>query len=67
MKLTRSVIAALALSAAAASLVGAQKMIMAKPDPQMKAVLAQLAALHPRPIEKLTPQEARMQPRPPTP
>ncbi len=32
------------------------------PDPQMKAVLDQLAALHPKPIESLTPQEARKQP-----
>ena len=32
------------------------------PDAQMKAVLDQLAALHPKPIEKLTPPQARMQP-----
>ncbi len=35
-----------------------------KPDPQMKAVLNQLAALHGKPIEKLTPAEARRQPTP---
>ncbi len=35
-----------------------------KPDPQMKAVLDQLAALKPRPIEKLTPAVARRQPLP---
>jgi acetyl esterase/lipase len=35
------------------------------PDPQMKAVLNQLAALKPKPIEKLTPAEARKQPGPP--
>ncbi len=32
------------------------------PDPQMKAVLDELAALDPKPIEKLTPAEARRQP-----
>lgn len=37
---------------------------MAKPDPQMQRVLDQLAALHPKPIEKLTAQEARKQPTP---
>jgi acetyl esterase len=36
-----------------------------RPDPQMKAVLNQLAALKPKPIEKLTPQQARWQPGPP--
>ena len=35
-----------------------------KPDPQMKAVLDQLTALGPKPIEKLSPQEARKQPTP---
>ena len=35
-----------------------------KPDPQMQAVLDQLAALGPKPIEKCTPQEARKQPGP---
>ncbi|MBX9628223.1 MAG: alpha/beta hydrolase [Gemmataceae bacterium] len=34
------------------------------PDPQMKAVLDQLAELGPKPIETLTPQEAREQPGP---
>ncbi|HEX8237539.1 MAG TPA: alpha/beta hydrolase [Abditibacteriaceae bacterium] len=33
-------------------------------DPQMKAVLQQLIALKPRPIEKLTPRQARQQPTP---
>lgn len=37
---------------------------LATPDPQMQAVLDQLAALHPKPIEKCTPQEARIQPTP---
>lgn len=37
---------------------------MAKPDPQMQAVLDQLAALGPKPIERLTPTEARKQPSP---
>ena len=36
-----------------------------KPDPQMKAVLDALASLHGKPIEKLTPTEARKQPGPP--
>ena len=35
---------------------------MARPDPQMKAVLDALAAMNPKPIEKLTPAEARKQP-----
>ncbi len=35
------------------------------PDPQMKAVLDSLTALHPKPIEKLSAQEARKQPGPP--
>lgn len=38
---------------------------MGKPDPQMKAVLDQLKALGPKPIEKLTPAVARIQPGPP--
>ena len=37
----------------------------APPSPQMKAVLDSLAALKPKPIEKLTPAEARKQPGPP--
>lgn len=37
---------------------------MGKPDAQMKAVLDQLGALHGKPIEKLSPQEARKQPSP---
>jgi acetyl esterase len=36
-----------------------------KADAQMKAVLEQLVALKPKPIEKLTPAEARKQPGPP--
>ena len=35
-------------------------------DPQMQAVLDQLKALKPKPIEKLTPAEARKQPNPTT-
>lgn len=38
---------------------------MAQPDPEMQAVLDQLAALHGKPIEKLTPTQARKQPGPP--
>lgn len=34
-------------------------------DPQMKAVLMSLMELHPKPIEKLTPAQARKQPGPP--
>jgi hypothetical protein len=34
------------------------------PDPQMQAVLDQLEALGPKPIDKLTAQEARQQPSP---
>ncbi|BDI28612.1 hypothetical protein CCAX7_006630 [Capsulimonas corticalis] len=37
----------------------------AKPDPQMKQVLDSLASLHPKPIETLTPAQARKQPGPP--
>ncbi len=37
---------------------------MGKPDPQMQAVLDQLAALGGKPIETLTAQEARQQPTP---
>ena len=35
-----------------------------RPDPQMQAVLDQLAKLGPKPIEKLSPEEARKQPSP---
>ena len=42
----------------------AMAMPPATPDPQMQAVLDQLAALHPKPIETLTASEARMQPTP---
>ena len=59
----RRIVCALAVSAFAVSLAGAAAK-MGKPDPQMKAVLTSLAALHGRPIEKLTPQEARKQPTP---
>lgn len=37
---------------------------MGKPDAQMQAVLDELAALGPKPIDKLSPQEARKQPGP---
>lgn len=37
---------------------------MARPDPQMQAVLDQLAALGARPVETLTPEQARRQPTP---
>ena len=36
-----------------------------KPDPQMQAVLDALAKLGPKPLETLTPEEARKQPGPP--
>ncbi len=36
-----------------------------KPDKQMAAVLNSLASLKPKPIEKLTPKQARLQPGPP--
>ncbi len=62
MKNIRRMTGALVLSAAAVSLAGAQ--IMGKPDPQMQAVLTSLAALRGKPIEKLTPAEARLQPTP---
>lgn len=51
-----------AVVAAAAAGVSARQ--AAKPDPQMQAVLDQHAALGPKPIEKLTPPEARKQPTP---
>ena len=35
-----------------------------RPDPQMKAVLDELAGLGPKPIESLSPTEARKQPTP---
>ncbi|MBB4634767.1 alpha/beta hydrolase [Longimicrobium terrae] len=38
--------------------------MMAQPDAQMQAVLDQLAALGARPVEQLTPQQARTQPSP---
>jgi hypothetical protein len=38
--------------------------VPAAPESQMKAVLDQHAALGPKPIETLTPQEARQQPTP---
>ncbi len=44
---------------------GAVQAAPPKPDPQMKAVLGQLAALHPKPIETLSATEARRQPGPP--
>lgn len=37
---------------------------MAKPESDMQAVLDQLASLHPKPIETLSPPEARKQPTP---
>ncbi len=37
-------------------------MAMKKADPQMQAILDSLASLNPKPIETLTPQEARQQP-----
>jgi acetyl esterase len=59
----RSVISVVAcvVAISAAGIVAQQT---AKPDPQMQAVLDQLAALGPKPIEKLSPEEARRQPTP---
>ncbi len=51
----------LTLALALTSLPGAAQ---AQPDPQMKAVLDQLARLGAKPLEKLTPDEARLQPTP---
>ena len=53
--------AALCLAAAVAA-VADDKPQAAKPNPQMQAVLDQLAALGPKPIETLSPEEARKQP-----
>jgi acetyl esterase len=56
----------------AASALGLAALAVAAPpapvpsDPQMRAVLDQLAALKPKPIDKLTPREARQQPTPAT-
>lgn len=53
----------------AASLVGVAALAVAAPAPgdmQMRSVLAQLAALKPKPIERLTPMQARQQPTPAT-
>lgn len=62
MKKIKRLLPALMISACIAPLSLAQAPPM--PDPQMKAVLDQLGALHPKPIVKLTPQEARKQPSP---
>lgn len=42
--------------------VAQERTLSAAPNPQMKAVLDELAALGPKPIETLTPAEARKQP-----
>ena len=55
-------VAALALAGVAPALRAAEPKPM--PDPQMKAVLDQLAELHPKPIEDLSAEEARKQPTP---
>lgn len=62
MKSTRLGFLALLLGTASLSLAAPAQ--APAPDPQMKAVLDQLAALHPKPIEKCTPAEARLQPSP---
>ncbi|WP_202947368.1 alpha/beta hydrolase [Zavarzinella formosa] len=46
------------------ALVASARATEKKTDPQMQAVLDQLAALNPKPIDKLTPEEARKQPGP---
>lgn len=61
MKLTRTIVVVSALIGAAVTL-GAQN--SPKADSQMQAVLDQLAKLGPKPIEKLSPAEARKQPSP---
>lgn len=56
------------LSLVAAAPVGAQKPLPPpdrKADPQMKAVLIELAKLNPVPLYKMTPAQARKQPGPP--
>jgi acetyl esterase len=62
MKIAHPAVLALFLSALPLSPLRAQT--PPKPDPQMKAVLDQLAALGGKPIEKLSPQQARKQPTP---
>lgn len=62
MKTVRPLLLTLVLAAGTLAL--AQAQTPPKPDPQMKAVLDQLGALGGKPIEKLTPAEARMQPTP---
>ena len=62
MTMTRSLLPALMLSACLSPLARAQA--PPKLDPQMKAVLDQLGALHGKPIPKLSAKEARMQPTP---
>ncbi len=62
MRIVRSFISTLMLSACIAPL--AQAQTPPKPDPQMQAVLDQLTALHGKPIATLTAKEARLQPTP---
>ncbi len=62
MKFVRMFVAATVVAAMTVPFVSAQT--PPKADPQMHAVLDQLTALHPKPLEKLTAQEARMQPGP---
>jgi acetyl esterase len=52
------------LSLALCAIGRAQDQSTPQPDPQMKAVLDELAALNPKPIETLEPAEARKQPTP---
>lgn len=54
----------LALMMGACTVPLAQAQTPPPPDPQMRAVLDQLAALGGKPMEKLTPQQARKQPTP---
>lgn len=64
--MTRLLFAALCAAGCGVALVSADDAPKAtpkgNPDPQMKAVLDALAELGPKPIETLTPQEARKQP-----
>lgn len=62
MKTVRPFLLALVFGAGTLSM--AQAQTPPKPDPQMQAVLDQLGALGGKPIEKLTPAQARLQPTP---
>ncbi len=52
------------LSASEAAPKGVKPVLMAQPAPDLKKVLDALGTLHPKPLETLTPAEARLQPGP---